>query len=109
MTALLKALYWWHPPTPAIFLLTAQLAVRSLDLAIHKGECFGLLGPNGAGKSTSISMLVGLVEPSAGTALIGGNDITSDMDAIYRCDMICAWYCTSSPFTAPCLGLHFGL
>lgn len=48
-----------------------QLAVRQLDLAIAAGECFGLLGPNGAGKSTSISMLVGLQEPSAGTAIIG--------------------------------------
>ena len=35
-----------------------QLAVRQLNLAIEKGECFGLLGPNGAGKSTSINMMV---------------------------------------------------
>lgn len=48
-----------------------QLAVRRLDLAVAEGECFGLLGPNGAGKSTSISMLVGLQEPSSGTAIIG--------------------------------------
>jgi ABC-type multidrug transport system ATPase subunit len=37
-----------------------KLAVRQLNLAIEKGECFGLLGPNGAGKSTSINMMVGL-------------------------------------------------
>lgn len=43
-----------------------QLAVRTLDLAIERGECFGLLGPNGAGKSTSINMMVGLLQPSAG-------------------------------------------
>ncbi len=60
-----------------------QLAVRTLSLAIEKGECFGLLGPNGAGKSTSINMMVGLLQPSAGRALIGGYDITKDMDAIY--------------------------
>lgn len=43
-----------------------QLAVRTLDLAIERGECFGLLGPNGAGKSTSINMMVGLLPPTAG-------------------------------------------
>jgi hypothetical protein len=48
-----------------------QVAVRRLDLAVAQGECFGLLGPNGAGKSSSISMLVGLQEPTAGTAIIG--------------------------------------
>lgn len=49
-----------------------QVAVRRLDLAVAQGECFGLLGPNGAGKSSSIAMLVGLQEPTAGTAIIGG-------------------------------------
>lgn len=45
--------------TPLSPLATApQLAVRQLNLAIEKGECFGLLGPNGAGKSTSINMMV---------------------------------------------------
>jgi hypothetical protein len=46
---------------PAALVLRApplQLAVRQLNLAIEKGECFGLLGPNGAGKSTSINMMV---------------------------------------------------
>lgn len=38
--------------------LSHQLAVRQLNLAIERGECFGLLGPNGAGKSTSINMMV---------------------------------------------------
>jgi ABC-type transporter Mla maintaining outer membrane lipid asymmetry ATPase subunit MlaF len=50
--------------------------VRTLNLGIERGECFGLLGPNGAGKSTSINMMVGLLEPSEGTAIIGGYDIT---------------------------------
>lgn len=53
-------------------LLSPQLAVRRLDLAVRKGECVGLLGPNGAGKSSSLSMLVGLQEPTSGTAIIGG-------------------------------------
>ncbi|KAF6264708.1 hypothetical protein COO60DRAFT_1482014 [Scenedesmus sp. NREL 46B-D3] len=66
-----------------------KLAVRTLNLGIERGECFGLLGPNGAGKSTSINMMVGLLEPSAGTALIGGYDITKDMDAIYSLMGVC--------------------
>lgn len=40
--------------------------MRTLDLAIERGECFGLLGPNGAGKSTSINMMVGLLPPTSG-------------------------------------------
>ncbi|KIZ07740.1 hypothetical protein MNEG_0209 [Monoraphidium neglectum] len=60
-----------------------------LNLAIEKGECFGLLGPNGAGKSTSINMMVGLLEPTHGTALIGGYDIRSDMAAIYTLMGVC--------------------
>jgi len=41
-------------------------AVNSLDLSIQRNEIFGLLGPNGAGKTTLISMLCGLVKPTAG-------------------------------------------
>jgi ABC-type multidrug transport system ATPase subunit len=44
--------------------------VDGLDLSIHKGECFGLLGPNGAGKTTTLRMLLGLIEPDAGTATL---------------------------------------
>ncbi|KIZ06631.1 hypothetical protein MNEG_1315 [Monoraphidium neglectum] len=66
-----------------------KLAVRQLNLAIEKGECFGLLGPNGAGKSTSINMMVGLLEPTHGTALIGGYDIRSDMGSIYSLMGVC--------------------
>ena len=41
-------------------------AVRGIDLAIERGECFGLLGPNGAGKTTLIEMIEGLSTPDAG-------------------------------------------
>ncbi|BCK88752.1 daunorubicin/doxorubicin resistance ATP-binding protein DrrA [mine drainage metagenome] len=47
-----------------------QRVVDGLDLSIRKGECFGLLGPNGAGKTTTLRMLLGLIEPDAGTALL---------------------------------------
>jgi ABC-type multidrug transport system ATPase subunit len=50
-------------------------AVNGLNLEIYKGEMFGFLGPNGAGKTTTISMLSGLLAPTAGSAQIGGYDI----------------------------------
>lgn len=50
-------------------------AVDRLNLIIKKGELFGLLGPNGAGKSTTVSMLSTVLEPTQGTAIIGGRDI----------------------------------
>lgn len=50
-------------------------AVKGIDLDIKKGESYGLLGPNGAGKSTTISMLCGLIKPTAGSIKIGEYDI----------------------------------
>lgn len=47
-------------------------AVRDLTLQVGRGEAFGFLGPNGAGKSTSIKMLLGLVRPTSGRALLLG-------------------------------------
>jgi ABC-2 type transport system ATP-binding protein len=51
--------------------------VDHLNLTIGKGEVFGLLGPNGAGKSTTILMLLGLTEPSSGSARVCGINSTS--------------------------------
>jgi ABC-2 type transport system ATP-binding protein len=53
-------------------------AVDALDLSIRRGEVFGLLGPNGAGKTTTILMLLGLTEPSAGSARVDGLVPTRD-------------------------------
>lgn len=50
-------------------------AVRDLTLRVRRGEAFGFLGPNGAGKSTSIKMLLGLVRPSGGHALLLGQPV----------------------------------
>jgi ABC-2 type transport system ATP-binding protein len=54
------------------------IAVDALSLDIHRGEVFGLLGPNGAGKTTTILMLLGLTEPTSGSALVDGMDPTRD-------------------------------
>jgi len=53
-------------------------AVDHLNLTIHKGEIFGLLGPNGAGKTTTTLMLLGLTEPTEGSASIHGLDCIRD-------------------------------
>ena len=52
-------------------------AVDQLNLSIRKGEIFGLLGPNGAGKSTTILMMLGLTEPTSGSAKVCGIDPTT--------------------------------
>lgn len=46
--------------------------VKSLDLQVKAGQCYGLLGPNGAGKSTTIHMLTTMTSPTAGEAWING-------------------------------------
>ena len=53
-------------------------ALKSVDLAINKGEIFALLGPNGAGKTTMIGIVCGLVVPSTGTITFDGHDIVRD-------------------------------
>ena len=47
-----------------------------------KGSIFGFLGPNGSGKSTVIRMLCGILEPTEGTARIGGRDVARDTESI---------------------------
>jgi ABC-2 type transport system ATP-binding protein len=56
-------------------------ALRDIDLEIQRGEIFALLGPNGAGKTTLISILCGIVTPSAGKATANGHDIVKDYRA----------------------------
>lgn len=51
-------------------------ALKALDLEIRRGEIFGLLGPNGSGKTTTIKLLLGLLFPTSGQALIFGRDAT---------------------------------
>jgi ABC-type multidrug transport system ATPase subunit len=51
-----------------------MLAVQNLDLNVRRGEVYGFLGPNGAGKTTTLRMLVGLIRPTAGSALVVGEE-----------------------------------
>lgn len=55
-----------------------KTAVNDLNLSVEEGEVFGLLGPNGAGKTTTILMLLGLTEPTGGTATVKGMNCTRD-------------------------------
>ena len=59
-------------------------AVDRLNLSVRKGEIFGLLGPNGAGKSTTILMMLGLTEPTSGSASVCGIDPTTNPIEVKR-------------------------
>lgn len=73
------------PPTSTLSTTVAELrgvsksygavqALKNIDLEIRAGEVVALLGPNGAGKTTAVSLLLGLLRPTAGTVrLFGGN------------------------------------
>src|ERR1700736_225992 len=49
------------------------LAVNSVDMSVRRGEVYGFLGPNGAGKTTTLRMLVGLIRPTSGSAVVAGH------------------------------------
>ena len=59
-------------------------AVDQIDLTVLRGEIFGFLGPNGAGKTTTIRMVAGVLQPSEGQVLIGGDDLTRAPEAANR-------------------------
>jgi ABC-2 type transport system ATP-binding protein len=50
-------------------------AVKGIDLEVHRGEIFGFLGPNGAGKTTTIRMVAGVLQPTGGHVIVGGDDL----------------------------------
>src|SRR6266850_3033000 len=57
-------------------------AVDHISFTVGRGSIFGFLGPNGSGKTTVIRMLCGILQPTDGTARIGGHDIMRDLDPI---------------------------
>lgn len=79
-----------EPTTPDVVVVTRNLtkiyrdfwgrqkvrALNALDLEIRQGEVFGLLGPNGSGKTTTIKLLMGLLFPTSGEALVFGKSST---------------------------------
>lgn len=62
----------------------ALTAVYPLDFSIAAGEVVGFLGPNGAGKSTTMKMLTTFLPPTAGTARVGGFDVTTEAPSVRR-------------------------
>lgn len=69
------------PPAVSLRALTKVFAgstvVDSLDLDVARGEFFSLLGPSGCGKTTTLRMIAGFSDPSSGTVLVEGEDVTS--------------------------------
>jgi ABC-2 type transport system ATP-binding protein len=62
----------------------ALLALDRVDFELHPGEIVGYLGPNGSGKSTTVNMVVGLLEPSAGSITLDGLAAAQDPIAYKR-------------------------
>jgi ABC-2 type transport system ATP-binding protein len=60
------------------------VAVDDVNFAVRRGEIFGWLGANGAGKSTTIRMLIGVLPPSGGDAIVAGHRISKDSTAVKR-------------------------
>jgi ABC-2 type transport system ATP-binding protein len=60
------------------------VAVNDLHLQVKRGDVFGFLGPNGSGKTTTIRMLLGLIRPTAGRAILFGMDNAYQLPAILQ-------------------------
>lgn len=73
-------------------------ALRSVDLAIEKGEILALLGPNGAGKTTLISAICGITVPTGGQILVGGHDTQKEASKTRRMIGLVPQEITIEPF-----------
>ncbi len=59
-------------------------AVSGVSFRVQQGDILGFLGPNGAGKSTTMKMITGFLQPSSGTAKVGGIDVAVDPVGVKR-------------------------
>jgi ABC-2 type transport system ATP-binding protein len=69
-----------------------KLAVDGISFEVNHNEIVGLLGPNGAGKTTTINMILGVLEPSAGTIHIEGHDVATQRAQALACTNFTAVY-----------------
>jgi ABC-2 type transport system ATP-binding protein len=67
----------------------STLAVDDVSLRVAAGEVFGFLGPNGAGKTTTIRMMMGILQPTSGSVVLGGHDLAhNDVAAKQICGFV---------------------
>lgn len=59
-------------------------AVNAITFRVDQGEVFGFLGANGAGKTTAMRMLIGLLQPTSGTARVAGYDVATEGEKVRR-------------------------
>ncbi|KAF8936757.1 hypothetical protein BGZ58_003761 [Dissophora ornata] len=81
----------FYPPSPSrtsgpFAGVQKREVVAGLDLEVHRNEIFGFLGHNGAGKTTSLSMIMGILNPSAGTVIVDGH-LMPGSEGVKRRDM----------------------
>ena len=69
-----------------------KLAVDDISFEVGQNEIVGLLGPNGAGKTTTINMILGVLEPTAGTVRIEGLDVATQRPRALACTNFTAVY-----------------
>jgi ABC-2 type transport system ATP-binding protein len=58
--------------------INEKTVLNAIDFEVKEGEVFGFLGPNGAGKTTTLRILLGLLKPTSGTALVFGEELGSN-------------------------------
>ena len=82
-------------------------ALKDINLDIRHGEIFALLGPNGAGKTTLISIICGIVNPSAGSVTVEGHDIIADYRAARSLIGLVPQELTTDAFETPPATMRF--